>query len=60
MAPTTPGSSRLRQRELRVAEHSEGAQGQGSPFSSNTDRNSIDLWESDWPEISVTMFTDPS
>ena len=41
MAPTTPGSSRLRQRELRVAEHSEGAQAQGSPLSSNTDRNSI-------------------
>ena len=41
MAPTTPGSSRLHQRELRVAEHSEGAQAQVSPLSSNTNRKKI-------------------
>ena len=41
MAPTTPGNSRHRQRELRVAKNSEGAQAQGGPLSNNTDRNSI-------------------
>ena len=40
MAPTTPGNSRHRQRELRVAKNSEGAQAQGGPLSNNTDRNS--------------------
>ena len=43
MAPTTPGNSRHRQRELRVAKNSEGAQAQGGPLSNNTDRNSIDV-----------------
>ena len=41
MAPTTPGKSRHRQRELRVAKNSEGAQAQGGPLSNNTDINSI-------------------
>ena len=43
MAPTTPGNSRRRQRELRVAKNSEGAQAQGGPLSNNTDRNSISI-----------------
>ena len=43
MAPTTPGNSRHRQRELRVAKNSEGAQAQGGPLSNNTDRNSIGI-----------------